>query len=267
MLQVTVGNHSRGVPSTGSCEDDVEVAAVIAATWLREPPVQRRAPAPLLRRVEVVAPLQLDAAPIAVTPEPLAAAIAEPVVTDDPVSEAPLVAVVARVEPAPVPARSIDIAPYAMARGTIGTGFAGGAAVGVDVGNTWGALAELDFASARTVALGPGWVSFWRAALSAGPRLKLSRAAWFAEPSLALAAGLIFATGIGFPASFSGTAASVGACANVRAGRELGRGVSAFVSAGGCAWLNPAFTFAPQGFRRVEPLEANLAAGLAWSIR
>jgi hypothetical protein len=289
-LHIAIGTRSRTVPASGSCEEDVEVASVIAATWLHEP-VPRSTTRPPPRRaagveeVAVAPPVQPAETASSEVPLPQLAPAASPEAQRLPEPELKALPEAAPPSPPPPPpwhraelaakaasgsdgvGLPIGLAPYACVRGSLGDRLAADLVLGLDAGRSWGADVELDFTSERSLRLAPGQVSWWRATLSGGPRFKLERGAWFFEPSVSLAASVVVARGDGFPVSDGGMAASAGVCTAMRSGRELGRRISAFVSAGACAFIPPIFSVSGVGAVRPSPVEAQLGLGVAWSAR
>jgi hypothetical protein len=272
LIQIGVSGRSRTVAATDSCSDDAEVAAVIAATWLKNPvppPPPPAAPVRVLKvPVPVLRPVVHEVPPSPPPPRPpeTVPPLREPLRAADEQPYEPLEAI-ALARPGEPRARA-GASIFVQGEVALGAGAAPGISLGVEAGGRLGAHAAITLSGERSTSLAGGYVRWWRTSLELGPRLHFDRGEWFFQPALTVVGGLISARGTGFDADSGGLAIAAGACTTLRAGRRITSGLVAFVSASGCAWpFTPALSVAGGGTVRPPTVEGTLGAGLAWDFR
>lgn len=220
--------RSREVAATGVCEDDAMVAAVILSAWMAqsEPPRSPRAltkpaPRPGPVRPPIVEPT--PSAPAAPAVEPAPALAAEQVEDPDLVTE---------------PAVKARWAWSAAVEGgaVIGGGGALALTVRAEGGMRVGVVADLTVSMEREQDLGSGSVLWAREFGSLGVRVRwLPAKRWLIDASLSVAAGWVFARGVGFSVSRSGQVDG-GACGGVVVGGYALGPFGTFLSARVCGW-------------------------------
>ncbi|MBS1150973.1 MAG: hypothetical protein H6Q89_2671 [Myxococcaceae bacterium] len=232
--------RSREVAATGACEDDAMVAAVILSAWMAQSE-PARSPRALTKPAPRPAPVRPAPSPVQ-APEPAEQTPSAPAVTSVDPEPAPSAS-----PPEEDPGRPLPREPAGKARWMWSASLEGGAVIGgggapaltlrAEGGMRLGVVVDLTVAMEREQALGAGSVLWSREFGGVGIRVRwLPEKRWLIDASLSLAAGVVFARGVGFTAVSGSGQIDGGACAGVVVGGyELGP-FGVFLSARGCGW-------------------------------
>jgi hypothetical protein len=241
--------RERVVPAPATCSERETVAAAVLAAWMvatpqaavpdaleeQRPPPQRPPsrplPEPIAPRAEPPPAHQAvrEAVPPP-TPEP-----SEPAPAPPPPLEPPPILTV----PPPLPESKPGTLRFDFAldaRAQLAGSLAPALGLTLSAGDRLGGFLELSSATARTLALPPGQVRWFRVALGAGVRYRFDLRDLYLEPAASVEGAWLRVEGQGFRQNSVATGLDFSACAQLRAGRFFNSSFAAYVGARGCAW-------------------------------
>ncbi|MBL8955677.1 MAG: hypothetical protein JNK82_33190 [Myxococcaceae bacterium] len=248
------------VPASPKCSERETVAIAVLGAWLVTAPEPEPVPAPAPveavpeKKPVVRAPPPAPApAPTPTPPPPEAVAptwagpppegppapeepLPPPPVVDAPAPAPAPVPVLPAEPPEPAPELSLRFELALDARAHYAHSAAPGVGLTASVGSKLAGFVEGSTATARSLALGPGQVRWFRVAVGLGVRYRFDLGPLYLEPAVSLEGAWLRLEGQGFMQNYVTTGFDGSVCAQARAGRPLSEVFTVYLGLRGCAW-------------------------------